>query len=140
MRSRHAELRDDKKRGAMSVTASVALSHRTALPVRVGLVMGALLAVADMVFWAAQFADGPLLPISFIVVSLVSLVATPFAWRGAPWARLTVITTRILAALSAVPAFFFPSAPAGAVVAAGVGIGLQALVVVLLLIGPRSAR
>lgn len=69
-----------------------------------------------------------------------TLVAVPFAWRDAGWARILVIVTRLLAALLGVPAFFVPDIPGGWVAAAAAGILLAVLAMVLVLIGAGHRR
>lgn len=107
---------------------------------RVGLVLAALLAVGDVLTSIPQYVDEPVIPTVAIVLAVATLVAVPFAWRDAAWARGVVIATRLLSALLAVPAFFFPGVPPGWVVAAATGILLSVLVVVLLLVGARAPR
>ena len=69
----------------------------------------------------------------------LTLVAIPFGWRGAGWATGLIIATRLLSALSALPAFLVPGVPVGFVVGAATGMTLAGLVTALLLVLPKRA-
>ncbi|MFC4533822.1 hypothetical protein [Sphaerisporangium dianthi] len=124
----------------MSTAASGASTRRSPVPLRAGLVLASVLALGDVVVSVRQFADGPVMPLAVIVVALLTCTAVPFAWRGAAWARTVVIVTRVLSALTGLPAFFVPGVPAGWVVAAASGIVLSFVVALLLLMAWRPAR
>ncbi|MEU6414864.1 hypothetical protein [Microbispora sp. NPDC046933] len=124
----------------MSTPSPGTVSRRASVLTRVGLVLAGVLAIGDIVTSIPQFADDPVVPLAVVVLGLLSLAATPFAWAGATWARNVVIVARVLAALTAVPAFFLPGLPAGWVVAAASGIVLSLVVAVLLLAGTRAVR
>ncbi|TFV87414.1 hypothetical protein E4P38_14040 [Blastococcus sp. CT_GayMR16] len=72
------------------------------------------------------------------LLALGTIGALPAAWRGAAWALRTVAATRLLGALTAVPAFFVDDVPAGMVLAAAVTVVVAIVVVVLVL--PRGTR
>ena len=110
---------------------------RPSLAARIGLVLAGVLAAGDIITSVPQLADDPVIPFAVILVGVVTLAGVPFAWRGAAWARLTVVVTRVLSALSAVPAFVVPGVPAGWIAAAVAGIALSLTAVVLVLIPAR---
>jgi hypothetical protein len=124
----------------MSTAVPVATTARIPLRVRIGLVLAALFAIGEIATAIPQYADDPVVPTAYVVVNLLSLVVTPFAWRGATWARVVVIVGLVLSALGSTPAFFVPGVPTGWVVAAAAGIVLNLGVLALLLSWPRSAR
>lgn len=125
------------------------LTHAsTALPrsQRVGLVLAALLGIADVVAVLTPVdpnQPGPPLPILIFgtFLGLVTLAAVVAAWRTRRrvWARVAA-GARILSALTAVPAFFVPDVPAPLVVAASASIVLTAVAVYLLLRRPATER
>ncbi|MFF4776152.1 hypothetical protein ACFY05_25165 [Microtetraspora fusca] len=124
----------------MSTDLPGVTTRRASLPARIGLVLAVVLAVLSIITWVPQFSDGPVLAGVVVAVDLTTLVALPFAWRGALRARVVVIVTRVLSALTGLPAFFIPDIPAQAVMMVSAGILLSLVVAVLLLIGPKSAR
>ena len=111
---------------------------------RLGLVIAALLGVGDVILGASQLGPDRTIPPEIstfaIIVGVVTLVAVPFAWRGAGWATWLVVVVRLLSALSALPAFFTPDVPAGFVAGAATEVVLAVLVAVLLLIKPRRSN
>jgi hypothetical protein len=124
----------------MSTAVPGTAAHRAPVPARVGLVLAAVLAIGGIVTSVPQFADDPVVPVVNIVLSVLSLAAVPFAWGGAAWARVVVVVTCVLSALTGLPAFFVPGVPAEWIVAAAVGIVLSLIVAVLLFTGSRSQR
>ena len=126
---------------ATVVTAQV-LSRRN----RVGLVLAALLAVVDLLGVVLPFGDpdqpGPPLFILSInaVLGLVTLGAVVLAWRTHRRAgsRIAAVS-RIMAALTALPAFFVPDVPAVLVASAAVALLAAAASVYLLLDPPRAS-
>jgi hypothetical protein len=135
-----SRIRTGQRRIVMSTAVPDTTARRTSIPARVGLVLAGVLAIGSIVTALPQFADDPVVPTVNIVLSLLSLVAVPFAWRGAVWARVVVVVTCVLSALTGLPAFFFPGVPAEWILAAAAGIVLSLVVAVLLLVGPRSPR
>lgn len=114
--------------------------RRTGPAVRTGLILAALLAIGDVVAGIATIsgdAVGTAIAVFGGVAALVTLAALPAGWRGAEWALRTVAATRLLGALTAVPAFFVGDVPAALVIAAAVTVVLAVLVAVLVL---RPAR
>jgi hypothetical protein len=120
----------------MSTTSTAATVARTGRPLplaaRVGLVIAALLGLADVVSNGAMLADGGI-AIAGLALGVVTLVAAPFAWRAARPARITVAVSRVLSGLTGLPAFFVDGVPAGWVVLAAAGLVLNVVVAVLVL-------
>jgi hypothetical protein len=131
-------------------------------PVRTGLVIAALLGVGDVVATFFPTPDGevgPPLPILLLgaVLGVVTIAAAVVAWRGGRRGRPTeepaaggvgssdkrgalriVAGTRVLSAITALPAFFV-EIPPGLKLAAAVGVVLTVVCVVLLL-APAGRR
>jgi hypothetical protein len=114
----------------------------TRTTVRVGLVLAALLGLVDVIGGISQLGPDALLPFAVaattIVLGLITIVVVPFAWPGAGWASWTVIVTRAVAAMTALPAFFVPGVPVPAVIAAAVTISVTVLAIVLILMRGRA--
>jgi hypothetical protein len=108
---------------------------------RTGLIIAAVLGVADIAAAIAGGGDTPPLPIAIAAVALglITLVAAGYGWRGRRTAVGTVIVTRVLSALGAVPAFFADDVPAAFVASAAVLVALTAAAVVLL-VAPLRRR
>jgi len=112
---------------------------------RTGLVLTILLGLFDVVLPIGGV-DGPPLPVAIAgaILGLITIVAAVFAWRsGASGSRagvMTVVVTRILSALTAVPAFFASDVPAEAQVAAAAICGLTVVAVALLVPGLRKPQ
>jgi hypothetical protein len=130
------------------VTTADAVTTRPPLTVanRVGLVLAALLGVADLVSIAMPTdPDQPGPPMAVLVVGMllgvVTLAAVVLAWvtRRRAWSRVTA-GSRIVSALTALPAFFVPDVPPALVASAAVAVAVTAVAVVLLLRRPRSAH
>lgn len=103
--------------------------------VRVGLVIAAILGLADVA--ALATGDGEFPPVWVAVVAvilgLITLVGVFLGWRGSRNGIGVVILSRALSALSALPAFFIEDVPGGAQVVALVFILVTAVVIALLL-------
>jgi TRAP-type C4-dicarboxylate transport system permease small subunit len=114
----------------------------TGTTTKVGLVLAALLGLADIAGGISQLASDALLPVvvaaTAIGLGAITVVLVPFAWCGAGWPSWTIIATRALSTLTALPAFFVPGVPAAAVIAATVGIALAVLAIVLILMRGRT--
>jgi hypothetical protein len=105
-----------------------------------GLVLLGLLALADLSTPLATDGEHPPMSIAIgsAVIGLISLVLVGFAWRGKRWTLAPLITLRLASALLAVPAFFASDVPAGAVIAAGIGVGATVVGVVAVLLPKRE--
>jgi hypothetical protein len=114
---------------------------------KVGLVLAALLAVGDVTGpFTPMPADGdqagpPMaVLIAGAVLGVITLVGVVWTWRtGSRPAARVVAGTRILSALSALPAFFVGGVPGVVVLIAATGILLTALTCFLVLRPARSA-
>ncbi|MDQ3631425.1 MAG: hypothetical protein M3417_09230, partial [Actinomycetota bacterium] len=81
-----------------------------------GLAICALLGVVDIISLASLGSDGddgPPLPVVLIgaVLGVITLVGARMAWRGDRSGVVTVIVSRVLSALLALPAFFVDDVP-----------------------------
>ena len=112
---------------------------------KTGLVLAALLGLADLVSLAGPEPgpgeQGP--PIAVLVAAsvlgLVTLLGVAYTWRtGNRVGSRVVAGTRILSAVTAVPAFFVEGVPAGFVAAAAAGVVVTVICVWLVLSPPRS--
>jgi hypothetical protein len=105
-----------------------------------GLVLAGLLALGDIT--TPIFSDGEHPPMAIAlaeaVIGLLTVVGIVLAWRGGRGGVTTIVVTRLLSAVSAVPAFFVDGVPAGAVAAATVGIVITLVCVAL--VAPRLRR
>ncbi|WP_327006924.1 hypothetical protein OHA72_06355 [Dactylosporangium sp. NBC_01737] len=102
---------------------------------RTGLIIAAVLGVADIAAAIAGGGDTPPLPVAIAAAALglITLVAAGYGRRGRRAAVITVIVTRVLSALGAVPAFFADDVPAAFVASAAVLVALTIAVVALLI-------
>lgn len=101
--------------------------------VTVGLILAGLLALGDAIGPLTGMGDGPPFAVLLAdsVLGIVTIVGVVLGWRGKRSGIVTVIVTRILTALSALPAFFVDGVPAPAVAIAVVGIAVTLLAVAL---------
>lgn len=110
--------------------------------VTVGLVIAGLLGVSDLIALVAT-PEGPPVAVLAICAALGALTLTGvfFAWRGSRAGLVTVIVTRLLSALAAVPAFIADDVPSGAVQMATIGIVITLLTVAMLMpaLGRKAA-
>lgn len=113
---------------------------------KIGLALAALLGLSEvfsiLVPSPGPGAEGP--PIEVLVagtvLGVITLVAVVWTWRtGSRVAARIVAGTRILSALTALPAFFVEGVPAAFVVWAAAGVVLTVICVGLVLSRPRSA-
>jgi hypothetical protein len=110
---------------------------------KVGLVLAALLAVGDIAAVGSPTPDGETgPPIAILIFSavcgVVTLVATIPAWRSGERSALRVVAgTRILSAITALPAFFV-DIPAGLVALTAVFVILTVVAVVMVLTPARQ--
>jgi hypothetical protein len=122
------------------MTTATVSRPRTSPAVRTGLVLAVLLALGDVAAGITTIsgdAVGTSIAVFDVVLALVTVGSIPAAWRGAAWALRTVAATRLLGALTAVPAFFVDVEP-GMVIAAAVTVVVAIVAVVLVL--PRGTR
>ncbi|MGC9667372.1 hypothetical protein ACNTMW_12540 [Planosporangium sp. 12N6] len=105
-----------------------------------GLVLAGLLALGDITTPITSDGEHPPLAIGLVIAALglLTVVGIVFAWRGRRGGVTTVIVTRLLAAVTAVPAFIADGVPAAAQIAAAVGIVITLLAVVL--VAPQLRR
>jgi hypothetical protein len=110
--------------------------------VTVGLILAGLLGLSDAIGPLTGPGDGP--PIAVLladsVLGIVTIVGVVLGWLGKRSGIATVIVTRILAALSALPAFFVNGVPAPAVAIGVVGIAVTLLAVALVAPALRTRR
>jgi len=127
-------------------TELAAPATRTGLSGRnkTGLVIAALLGLADLASLAGpQPGPGEQGPpagvlIAASVLGLFTLAGVAYAWRtGNRVGSRVVAGTRILSAVTAVPAFFVEDVPPGLVALAAVGVAVTLLCVWLVLSPPR---
>ena len=114
---------------------------RTSPAVRTGLVLAVLLALGDVAAGITTIsgdAAGTTVSVVDGLLALGTIGSLPAAWRGAAWALRTVASTRLLGAVTAVPAFFVDDVPAGLVLAAAVTVVVAIVAAVLVL--PRGTR
>ncbi|HEV7710643.1 MAG TPA: hypothetical protein VGP16_20800 [Asanoa sp.] len=113
---------------------------RTALTTT-GLVLAGLLGLGDAVSVVGGGVDGP--PLAVVIagalLGVITLVGVVLAWRGSRTGIVTVVVTRLLSALLAVPAFFVDDVPAPAVGLAAVGVVVTLVAVALLAPALRPA-
>jgi hypothetical protein len=105
--------------------------------VHAGLVLAMLLAVNDALLGTQQLGDGDPVVFIILVCAVLTAVAVPFAWRDSSSGRHTVVVTRVLSALTGLPAFFVADVPAVGVVMAAIGIVLALIVAALVYSGSR---
>lgn len=124
----------------LTATTGAALSTRN----RVGLVLAAVLGLFDVVGVFATPDPGPgeqgpptAVLVGGGVLGLVAIVAAIWTWRtGNRIGSRVVAATRIVSAVSALPAFFVEGVPAGLVALAAVGVVLTVVTVWLVLSPP----
>ena len=109
----------------------------------IGLILSAILGVLDVVSVAGLGADdGP--PAFVIVIGLVlgvvTLVGVAMAWRGNARGVPIIVVSRVLSALSAIPAFFVEEAPDWAPPVVGVGIVITIAAIALIYSGRRTTE
>ena len=126
-----------------STTLTPRATRTSLLPVRIGLVLGAVLSALQIItgvgLWRAEgFNVGAAV---LVAVPIVALVAIVFAWRGSFAARLVTIVACLVPALTGLPVYFISDIPAEAVISVSIGIFWALLVAALLLLpGRRSAH
>jgi hypothetical protein len=101
--------------------------------VTAGLIISGLLGLSDVL--TLPFGDGEHPPVAVAVVGavlgVITLIGVGYGWRGRRGGIGAVIVTRLLSALSAVPALFVDGVPGGIRVLAAVGIAITLIGVAL---------
>jgi hypothetical protein len=94
-----------------------------------GLVLAGVLAAADLATPLVTDGEHPPIVIALLAAALglATLVALVPAWRGSRGAGWVVVATRLVSAVTALPAFVVPEVPAAAVLAAGAGVAVTLL-------------
>lgn len=129
--------------GILLMTTAPALrsATRSSVPAKVGVVLAAFQGLANLVLVLSDFGTQmPTLAINVltVVVGVAVLVSVVPGWRGARWGLVLLAAGTVLLSLPGLFAFFVPGVPAGATIAAAVGIVLAVLTAALLLIPRRS--
>jgi hypothetical protein len=110
--------------------------------VTVGLILAGLLGLSDAIGPLTGLGEGPPFAVLLVdsVLGIVTVVGVVLGWLGKRSGIVAVIVTRILAALTAAPAFFVDGVPAPAVAIATLGIAVTVLAVALVAPGLRTRR
>jgi hypothetical protein len=123
---------------------SLRTSSSTVIARRIGLILAAVLAAGDLITALSQFASsdafGVAISAGILVAAIATLALVPLSWGGRRWSSITIVVLRLVSAVTALPAFFFPGVPTTFVVLAAVGLVLAVASAVLVLIGMRSRR
>jgi hypothetical protein len=110
--------------------------------VTTGLVLSALLGLTDVV--SAPLTDGEhppwVIAIAGGIIGLITLIGVYFGWRGSRVGMATVIVTRLLSALTAVPALFVDDVPSGLRAVAAIGILVTLVAVAMVATGLRRRQ
>lgn len=129
-----------------SQTTTAATSAPTApkagILLRVGAVLAALLAIAD-VAGALPYMGGPMpveIGVAVIVVAVLTVVGAVFAFLGRTWGAWLAIATRVLSIAPMIPVFTEPGAPAEAQVPTAIQIVLTVITIALLLVALLRRR
>lgn len=120
------------------------------VPLRIGLVLAALLTVAGAVPAVAEIGfDGTpwdvvvvLVAIGSPLIAIATLVLVPLAWHGRRGPSIGVIVLQLLAILPALPPYLHAPGelPAIAAISATIGIGLNVLALTLVAAGMQRSR
>jgi hypothetical protein len=89
-----------------------------------GLVIAGLLGLGDIITLLAGNGETPPVEVAAIgaVLGLITVVSVVLAWRGSRGAVVAIIVSRLLSAMTALPAFFVDDVPGPAIAAAAAGI------------------
>jgi len=107
------------------------------VPVRIGVVLGVILAVLQIVTAVGQLGDGDWRVYPLLLLPFGVLIAAAFAWLGHRWAGIVFAACSILPTLTGLPVYFKADIPAGAVMGVSIGI-IWSLVVSALVLIPRK--
>ena len=99
-----------------------------------GLVVAGLLGLGDITTLLVGNGETPPVEVAAIgaVLGLITVAGVVLAWRGSRGAVTAVIVTRLLSAVTALPAFFADDVPGAAMAAAAVGIVITLAAVAML--------
>ena len=124
-----------------STVAAPTARRSRSIPMRVGLVLGGILAALQIQTGVSLWRAEGLKPDTavLIVVPVVALVAIVFAWRGSFRARLVTAVAGLVPALMGLPVYFISDIPPAAVLYVSIGIFLALVVAVLVLLPGRRA-
>lgn len=102
---------------------------------RAGLIVLGVLSALDLLLPLLTDGEHPPMAIALVAAALglASLVLVVSAWRGARRAVVPLVVLRTLSALAAVPAAIVPGVPQPVVLAAGAGVLVTAVGIVLVL-------
>lgn len=106
-----------------------------------GLVLCAVLGVVDVVSVAGLGSDEgppPAIIVLGAVAGIVTLIGVRLAWKDQRGGIAAVVASRVISALSGIPAFFVDDVPDWVPVAVGAGIALTAVALSLLYVGLRQ--
>lgn len=105
-----------------------------------GLVLATLFGLGDLTSPLTTDGEHPPMAIAIAgaILGLLTLAGVGYAWQGRRGGVTTIIVTRLLSAVTAVPAFFVDGVPAGARIVAGVGVVLT--IVCVAMVAPRLRK
>jgi hypothetical protein len=118
-----------------------ATGRRTPVLLRIGVILGALLALVDLFGTISYWSYSPVaINVAYLVIIVLSLLGAVFAWRGAAWGIWTLSITRFLSIVLSLPEFLDPSSPAEAIAPSAIQDVVTVVAIVLLLVGLARRR
>jgi hypothetical protein len=98
-----------------------------------GLVIAGLLGLGDIITLLVGNGETPPVEVAAIgaALGLITVAALVPAWRGSRGGVIAIVVSRLLSAVTALPAFFVDDVPGAAVAAAAVGIVITLVAVAL---------
>ncbi|WP_433730289.1 hypothetical protein ACQP2Y_19680 [Actinoplanes sp. CA-051413] len=98
-----------------------------------GLVIAGLLGLGDIITLLVGNGETPPVEVAAIgaALGLITVAALVPAWRGSRGGVIAIVVSRLLSAVTALPAFFVDDVPGGAVAAAAVGLVITLVAVAL---------
>lgn len=124
------------------MSESVRLASAPLRLLRIGLVAALVITALDVAgMIAVGLPNAPVLVNAITtILALLTVVGSIGAWNGARWGVVLVVASRALAALSVVPLFLVPEAPAEALPMSAVLLVLAVAAIVAILIGSVRLR